>query len=135
MKLYMERDYLIAYIDPITVTNKDGSTEKEVNVKKIKDIVTALKLLDKKVKRIELPSGTFLNMDTDFSVNRHYKRFPNATLDKVYDSISNWRRNGREIYIKGNRLYVKEDGYEIILPRYMSYEFGNDALKIKIYFE
>ena len=130
IRTYLERNEITAYIKPLVILDKEysGFSEIMVDVQAIKNIVSAIELLGKTLKKIELSSGTYLDLDT-----KYYKRFPEEIINKVWNQISIWRHGGREIFIKGNRLYVKEDDYEIVLPKRMFTDYDSKELWVKFY--
>ena len=121
---YLDGNEITAYIKPLVISN-----DLVVDVPAIKNIISAIELLGKTLKKIELKSGTYMDMDT-----KYYKRFPEEIINKVWNQIGIWRYGGREIFIKGNRLYVKEGDYEIILPKRMFTDYDSKELWVKFYF-
>lgn len=132
MKIYFGNP-IVAYIDNDVVSTEtffDGYVyeNREVNMKQVKDIICGLEKLRSKPEKITIDSGTHLDMD-----NVYYRRFPEEVIDRVWKTIGDWRYGEREVYIKGNRIYVKEGGYEIVLPKKMITDYDHNTLKMMFY--
>lgn len=110
MKVYLDkRGEAIARIDSI-VTGEYG--ERELDVRQVRNVINGLELLGKKVEKITLESGCYVDMDKPC-----YNRYPKVVVIRVYNKIANWRCGDVEVKLKGNRLYVTEGKYDVILPK------------------
>lgn len=85
---------------------------KVVDLKSLKKVLEALETLGKNVKGIYI-QYVYFDVDT-----KYYRRFPDEIIEKLWKRIS---RNGQEqkVIYKNNRLYIEEDGIEIICPENM----------------
>lgn len=101
-----------------------------IDIKKIKNIVKALSLMDYPLKSIKLKAGTFIDMDTPY-----YHGFPENTIEKLWNKIHNWRATDTEIFIKNNHLYTSEDGFKIKLPDDMFSDFDTKELQLTFYWD
>ena len=126
MKITLNKNCIYAAVD---------TNGKEVDVKQIRKIVKALELLGKTVTSIMLSEDVCCTMDTSFSECKHYGRFPDAVMEKAYNQLASWLMGQTEVHIKGNRLYMNVDGYEIVLPKYMYSNFDTHELSVWIYYE
>lgn len=93
---------------------------KVVDLKPLKKVLEALETLGKNVEGIYI-QYVYFDIDT-----KYYKRFPDELMEKLWRRID---RNGQEqkVIFKNNRLYIIEDGTEIICPegmysRYSDYD-------------
>ena len=93
---------------------------KVVDLKPLKKVLDALETLGKSVEGIYI-QYVYFDIDT-----KYYKRFPDELMEKLWRRID---RNGQEqkVIFKNNRLYIIEDGTEIICPegmysRYSDYD-------------
>lgn len=93
---------------------------KIVDLKPLKKVLEALETLGKSVEGIYI-QYVYFDIDT-----KYYKRFPDELMEKLWRRID---RNGQEqkVIFKNNRLYIIEDGTEIICPegmysRYSDYD-------------
>ena len=93
---------------------------KVVDLKPLKKVLEALETLGKNVEGIYI-QYVYFDIDT-----KYYKRFPDELMEKLWRRIN---RNGQEqkVIFKNNRLYIIEDGTEIICPedmysRYLDYD-------------
>lgn len=131
MKTYFDiRERKIYALIDMNITHYEGYLggwdERELKVNEINDIIKALQLLGKTVKRITISSHAYCVMD-----NTYYRRYPEEVINKIWNKM----RNETEITIKGKRLYVFMDGYEIILPKDIYTDFDTKQLEINVYYE
>lgn len=137
MKVYfnnylLNKEPVIADIDNITLrseTYQDGYVyeEKGYDIKQIKNIIKGLELMGYHIKKIIIPHAT-VDLDTKF-----YHRFPEEVIDKIWNDIGRTWSRGREVYIKGDRIYTKVRDYEIVLPKDMFSDFDSRALRMEFY--
>lgn len=102
--------------------------EKVVDLKPLKKVLEALETLGKSVKGIYI-QYVYFDVDT-----KYYRRFPDEVIEKLWKRIV---RNGQEqkVIYKNSRLYIEEDGLEIICPEDMhnkSLDFDNKELNVTI---
>lgn len=139
MKVYfnnylLNKEPVIADIDNITLrseTYHDGYVyeEKGYDIKQIKNIIKGLDLMGYHIKKIIIPHA-IADWDT-----KYYHRFPEEIIDKIWNDIGRTWSRGREVYVKGDRIYTKVEDYEIVLPRDMFSDFDSRALRIEFYVE
>lgn len=101
---------------------------KVVDLKPLKKVLEALETLEKNVEGIYI-QYVYFDIDT-----KYYKRFPDELMEKLWRRID---RNGQEqkVIYKNNRLYIEEDGIEIICPEgmYSKYsDYDNRELNVTI---
>lgn len=139
MKVYfnnylLNKEPVIADIDNITLrseTYQDGYVyeEKGYDIKQIKNIIKGLELMGYHIKKIIIPHAT-VDLDTKF-----YHRFPEEVIEKIWNDIGRIWSQGREVYIKGDRIYTKAGDYEIALPKDMFSDFDSRSLRMEFYVE
>lgn len=126
------RGPVIADIDSIilnTETLWDGYVveEKGFDIKQIKNIVKGLELMGCTVKKIVIPHANLV-MET-----KYYNKFPEDVIDEIRRTLIGVWPKGREVYIKGNRLYTKVENYEIALPKDMWSDFDERTLRVEFH--
>ena len=138
MKVYINnhiiRDPVSVYIDNV-VTHREVYDDVyvaetfAVDISQIKDVIDGLEKLGYPVKKITIPSGVYLDIDTSY-----YRRLPEETVDKLWKNINSYF-SGREteVFIKRNRLYTIVDGIEIVLPKHMESDYDNRTLRMLFY--
>lgn len=91
---------------------------KVVDLKPLKKVLEALETLGKNVTGIYI-KDVYFDIDT-----KYYKRFPDELMDKLWRRID---RNGQEqkVIFKNNRLYIVEDGTQIICPEEMHSRYSD----------
>lgn len=137
MKVYIRRystDPIIAYVDNVVVkteTFSDGYTyeEKEINMKQVKDIIKGLELLGYHVNKIVIHAQYF-DIDTKY----YHRCLSDDDIERFGASLYTMYAYGKEVYIKGNRFYMKFDGREIVLPKKMSTTI-DDTLCVEFHIE
>lgn len=106
----------------VTLTELKSIDEwtKVIDLKPIKKILEALEILGKDIEGIYI-QYVYFDVDT-----KYYRRFPDEVIEELWKRID---RNGHEqkVIFKNNRLYIEEDGLEIICPegmysRYSDYD-------------
>ena len=137
MKVYfnnylLNKEPVIADIDNITLrseTYQDGYVyeEKGYDIRQIKNIIKGLELMGYHIKKIIIPHAT-VDLDT-----KYYHRFPEEVIEKIWNNIGRPWSIGREVYIKGDRIYTKVEDYEIVLPKDMFSDFDSRALRMEFY--
>ena len=101
---------------------------KVVDLKPLKKVLEALETLGKSVEGIYI-QYVYFDIDT-----KYYKRFSDELMERLWRRID---RNGQEqkVIFKNNRLYIEEDGMEIICPEgmYSRYsDYNNKHLYVTI---
>ena len=130
---YSIKEYVVADIDNIVTNTEfyyDGYVceDRAVDIRQIKNIISAIENLGSKVKRITIKNHIYCDLDT-----KYYKRFPDNIIDKLWERIGSTWGIETEVYIKGNRIYTNVDGYEIVLPKEMYDDYDNKTLRLKFY--
>ena len=102
---------------------------KVVDLKPLKKVLEALETLGKSVEGIYIQ---YVYFDVD---SKYYRRFPDEVIERLWKRIDRNRQEQKVVY-KNNRLYIEENGLEIICPegmysRYSDYDNKNLEIKIK----
>lgn len=99
---------------------------KVVDLKPLKKVLEALETLGKNVEGIYI-QYVYFDVDT-----KYYRRFPDEVIEKLWKRIV---RNGQEqkVIYKNSRLYIEEDGLEIICPEGMhSRHLDYDKIELNV---
>lgn len=114
----------------VTLTDLKSIDEwtRVIDLKPLKKVLEALEILGKEIEGIYI-QYVYFDIDT-----KYYKRFPDKLMEKLWKRID---KNGQEqkVIYKNNRLYIVEDGIEIICPEgmYSKYsDYDNRELNVTI---
>ena len=137
MKMYFNGrmlDTMTVYLPLITnyfrLSNGYKFEEYEFDSKKLNEIMSGIAKLGLKIRKVTIPCGGFLNVD-----NKFYRRYPDETIEKMVNTLSNWHYGEAEVQIKNGRLYYAVDGYTIILPKDYYTDYDKREIRLSIYFE
>ena len=129
---YAIREPIVAYIDNDVIKRKvfsDGYVyeEKAVSIKQIKDIINGLGKLGYSVEKITIRCN-YADFDT-----KYYRGFPEDTLNKLWRKTGYYNNQEIIVYIERNRLYTIVDGFKILLPKEMIYDYDHKTLYVQFY--
>ena len=106
----------------------EGYYTKVIDLKPLKNVLKALETLGKNIEGMYLEHTILADIDT-----KYYRRFPEELIDKLWERFDKWHLE-RKVILKNNRLYIIEDGIEIVCPRDMHdmYSYDNKTLTVTI---